>query len=300
MLDAHQLNIFLVAAETLNFTQAAETLHMSQPSVSQHIRALEQHFGEPLFIRKGRSLELSDAGRILIPLAKQFVQQSTCIDETMSSIQGQIQGEVNLGCSSGTAVYLLPGYVGQFQEEYPDVSLVCQTKAAHQLLEALNHGAIHFLLSQQLPDPHPCLSFRPITAEEITLIVPSGHPLFNRRTVPLEPLRQEQFVLPDRDSWLYHHLRGVLGEKGFQLDEVSFSATFDNLEAVVLAVSQGLGIGFCPRVLSTKTKQLAALSIEGLRMEEEIYLGRNIKLPSTSARDAFWSFMTHRLQQPDR
>ena len=54
MLDAHQLNIFLVAAETLNFTQAAERLHMSQPSVSQHIRALEKHFDEVLFIRQGR------------------------------------------------------------------------------------------------------------------------------------------------------------------------------------------------------------------------------------------------------
>ena len=100
MLDAHQLNIFLVAAETLNFTLAAERLHMSQPSVSQHIKSLEKHFDEALFIRQGRSLILSDAGRILIPLARLFVTQSTRINETMSSLKGHIKGRIRIGCNA--------------------------------------------------------------------------------------------------------------------------------------------------------------------------------------------------------
>ena len=70
MLDIHQLNIFVVAAETLNFTQAAQQLHMTQPSVSQHIQALERHFDIELFIRNGRNLELTDAGMALLPMAR--------------------------------------------------------------------------------------------------------------------------------------------------------------------------------------------------------------------------------------
>ena len=49
MLNAHQLNVFVTAAETLNFTQAASLLQMTQPSVSQHIQALEEDFGFDLF-----------------------------------------------------------------------------------------------------------------------------------------------------------------------------------------------------------------------------------------------------------
>jgi hypothetical protein len=49
MLDVHQLNVFLAAAESLSFTQAAQQLHMTQPSVSQHIQALERHFDMQLF-----------------------------------------------------------------------------------------------------------------------------------------------------------------------------------------------------------------------------------------------------------
>ena len=92
MLDAHQLNVFLTAAETLNFTQAAQRLHMSQPSVSQHIHALEKRFRAKLFSRSGRSLQLTDEGTTLVPLARELVKQSILIEETMDSMKGDVIG----------------------------------------------------------------------------------------------------------------------------------------------------------------------------------------------------------------
>ena len=88
MLDVHQLNVFLMAAETLSFTQAAQQLHMTQPSVSQHIQGLEHHFDTQLFFRNGRNLELTDAGMALLPLTKEAVMLSQRIDETMASLKG--------------------------------------------------------------------------------------------------------------------------------------------------------------------------------------------------------------------
>ena len=88
VLDAHQINVFLTAAKTLNFTAAARQLHMTQPSVSQHIQALEQHFRTTLFVRKGRRMVLTDAGEALVPLARRMVDWSVRIDETMEARQG--------------------------------------------------------------------------------------------------------------------------------------------------------------------------------------------------------------------
>lgn len=88
MLDAHQLNVFLTAARTLNFTAAARQLHMTQPSVSQHIQALEQHFDLQLFIRSGRHLRLTDAGEALLPMAQEMVSISQSIDNKMESLKG--------------------------------------------------------------------------------------------------------------------------------------------------------------------------------------------------------------------
>jgi len=76
MLDAHQINVFLVATDTLNFTEAGKRLHLSQSSVSQHIQALEHQFNTDLFIRSGRNVQLTDAGMTLI--RKVCASSNTC------------------------------------------------------------------------------------------------------------------------------------------------------------------------------------------------------------------------------
>ena len=68
MLDTHRLRVFLIAAETLNFSVAAKRLNMTQPSVSQHIQALEQQFGTELFIRSSRRLAFVGASRTILAL----------------------------------------------------------------------------------------------------------------------------------------------------------------------------------------------------------------------------------------
>lgn len=60
---------FITLARCLNFTQAAEELHMTQPALSKHIAALEREFGAELFIRDRRTVQLSEAGRILFGLS---------------------------------------------------------------------------------------------------------------------------------------------------------------------------------------------------------------------------------------
>jgi DNA-binding transcriptional LysR family regulator len=108
MLDVHQLNVFLVAAEALSFTQAAKRLHMTQPSVSQHIQSLESLFGMQLFIRSGRNLILTDGGLALVPLAREAVALSQRIEETMESLKGQIHGHLVIGCSTTPGKYIFP------------------------------------------------------------------------------------------------------------------------------------------------------------------------------------------------
>ena len=119
MLDAHQLNVFVTAAKTLNFTAAARQLHMTQPSVSQHVQSLEQHFGVALFIRSGRNLRLSDAGLALLPMAQRMVSSSLHIEEMMESLKGEVHGHLLVGCSTTIGKYVLPFMLAAFMRQYP-------------------------------------------------------------------------------------------------------------------------------------------------------------------------------------
>jgi DNA-binding transcriptional LysR family regulator len=71
MLDLYELQVFLAAAETENFSEAGRRLQLSQPAVSMQIRSLETHLGMDLFHRAGRHIALTEAGQALVPLARE-------------------------------------------------------------------------------------------------------------------------------------------------------------------------------------------------------------------------------------
>ena len=73
MLNMHELNVFVEAALTENFSLAAHRLYLSQPAVSLQVRNLEKQLGVELFRRHGRNVVLSDAGKVLLPMAQQLL-----------------------------------------------------------------------------------------------------------------------------------------------------------------------------------------------------------------------------------
>jgi DNA-binding transcriptional LysR family regulator len=291
MLDAHQLNIFLIAAETLNFTQAAQRLHMSQPSVSQHIHSLEKHFGTKLFIRQGRSITLSDAGRTLVPLARKFVKQSTAIDETMSSLHGRIQGQIVMGCNADIGKYILPSYLKRFHDAYPDITLSCQTKRCPTPNESLRDGSIHFLLTDYAGDLDPHIQIKTMAEEEILLITPPDHPWGDKEYIEIEDLYQGKFILHEEESDLYQTINTALSAKGVKLSQLDSFLHLRHTETIILSVEKGLGLGFAPQSIATLMGNVHTLPIRDAEIRQAIYIARDGNQPTTASRQAFWEFM---------
>jgi DNA-binding transcriptional ArsR family regulator len=86
MVDLNRIESFLHAAESLNFSEAARTLHLTQPTVSHHIKNLEQELGVELFKRQDGTIKLTEAGRLLVPWARRMMQNSIEMQEMMDSI----------------------------------------------------------------------------------------------------------------------------------------------------------------------------------------------------------------------
>jgi len=292
MLDAHQLNIFMVAAETLNFTQAAERLHMSQPSVSQHIRALEKHFDEVLFIRQGRSLILSDAGRVLIPMAEQFVKQSTRINEAMSSLKGHIKGLINIRCNALTGRYTLPEFFTQFHGIYPEVTISCRTDGCGYPLETLRNGDMHFLFTNQESIIEPCFQSQLLLTDEIMLIAPKSHPWAKRDFIEVEELLEEKYILPAVYTTTHMKVNKALAAKNLSLLQLDSFLTLDNAEAIALSVNKGLGLSFSSTTIASAISETVSVPIKDIKIKQGLYIVRDKTQLTTAARDAFWEFLT--------
>jgi DNA-binding transcriptional LysR family regulator len=293
MLDIHQLNVFLAAAESLNFTQAAQRMHMTQPSISQHIQALERRFGAELFIRNGRSLELTDAGLALMPLAREAVSLSVRIDETLASLKGDVIGHLKVGCSTTPGKYILPQLLARFHNRYPKVRVTCQVSSQDQALEMLTLGEVHFALTSLSSEIWPDLDFHRFLCDRVTLIAPLDHPWAQLGVIETDQLFQGQFIVREETSGTYIAARDALAAVGVSIKNLNTLLTLGNSEAIALAVQEGLGVGFISDMVVDRLGEgrVARIKINGVEISRQIHLGRHIRRPATVAQNAFWAFI---------
>jgi DNA-binding transcriptional LysR family regulator len=284
----------LVAAETLNFTQAGQRLHMTQPSISQHIQSLEAHFEMQLFARNGRTLELTEAGLALLPMAKQAVELSQHIDESMESLKGKICGHLLVGCSTTPGKYILPQILARFHRDFPDVRVTCQVSPQTEALRLVAEGDVHFALFSMHRETYADVEARPYMCDPIALITPLDHPWAQRGEIEAEELIEGNFIMRESTSGTFNAVREALAQLGVNIGDFHTIITLGNAEAIALAVQEGIGVGFISRMVIDRlcSQGVAIVRVRDLDICREIYIGRNIRRPASSAQAAFWNFLT--------
>ncbi len=293
MLNVHQLNVFVTAAETLNFTRTARRLHLTQSSVSQHIKALEGQLEVNLFLRKGRKLEITDEGEVLLPLARDVIEGSIRAAERMKLIKREIHGHLIVGCNTAPGKYVLPLLLAKFNEEYPLVRFTCQVLPQDQALAKLAEGDIHFIFTDVGEMRHGPAEFQLYLHEPLVLIVPDEHPWIEREEIEPEDLYEGRFIMREPGSGTYVNVKRALGELGIDADKLNVYMEMGTSEALALAVQQGLGVGFISKMILHKIcrDSVRTVKVRGLDIIQNIYFGRQTVQPASSAQVAFWDFI---------
>jgi len=293
MLNVHQLNVFVIAAETLNFTQTAKRLHLTQSSVSQHIKSLENQLGVALFERKGRSLEITDAGIVLLPMAREIVDDSIRAAEQMELLKNEIHGHLIVGCNTAPGKYILPTLLAKFHQQYPLVRIACQVLPARQVQEGMSEGVIHFTLCNFADPSTDRAEYLLYLEEPIELIAPLNHPWAARGEIEPGELFGGQFISRERTSGTFQNVAKGLQKVGIEIEKLDAFLEMGTSEALALAVEQGLGVGFVSKMILETICQgrVAVVKVRGLEILQPIYLGRQTAFPATSAQAAFWDFV---------
>jgi DNA-binding transcriptional LysR family regulator len=290
MLDAHKMRVFLLVSDTLSFTETARRLHMSQPSVSQHIQSLEKMFETPLFIRKGRNIELTDDGKALKPLAREFVNLSTQIQETMNSLKGEIHGHLVVGCSTTPGKYVLPPLLAGFHKMYPRVQVTCQVTGEGESIKALCDGDTQVALTSSLHHlKYKHAEFHRFMSEPIVLIVPKDHQWAERGEIEASELLEESYIMREPSSGTYQSVEQALSRAGLYISELSTLLVLGNSEAIALAVEENLGVGFVSKMVvkNMGLERVAIVKVRGFEFSQEIYIGFQRRHPSSATQIAF-------------
>jgi DNA-binding transcriptional LysR family regulator len=293
VLNPDSLQVFVVAAETENFSLTAQRLHMSQPAVSQHISALEKRLGVLLFERRGRRIKLSATGKTLLPLVQDLLRAHKRVEEVALALSGEVVGHLVIGCSTTSGKYVLPWLLARYRERHPLVRGTIRVGLRPQVIDWLLSGEVDLGITServQRSGLHYCRFFE----DEIVLVVPTGHPWAQRESVhPLE-LYEERFIMREPTSGTHMALVEGLDQVGVDVDRLETVLVVGNSEAILLAVEEGIGLGFVPRVAAKRCTALGRVKIvplEGLSMTRWLYIAYNLALPQTPAQRAFWEFM---------
>ena len=293
MFSLNEMEVFLTAAELGNFSQAARRMHISQPAVSQAIGSLEKHFGIDLFQRQGRSVRLTEAGQALRPMAQELLSSVRRLDETMASLQGQVIGEIDIGCSTTSGKYLLPGLIARFRDRFPQVRINVLVTSRQSVIDRLLAGRVSLGVSSKQVE-HRDLEYQDFFTDEVILIAPANHPWASYRLIYPDDLLDEPIILREEGAGTLDVLYQGLLEHDISPDMLNVAMMLGNAEAIEMAVEEGIGIAFISRLAAARGLELGRIvevEVEGMPLRRRISLARNRRLPATRAQAEFWEFV---------
>jgi DNA-binding transcriptional LysR family regulator len=240
-----QLTYFLAAADHGSFSAAADTLSMAQPSLSEQVRRLEAELGVPLFVRAGRRLELTEAGRRLRPHAERTLAESQAAAESVREVRDLTGGTVAFGTFGSAHYYLLGGLVQDFRTRHPQVRVRVIGQNSAEVADAVRDGTLEAGLVA-IPVDDRGLDVRPAFEEELLYI--SAAPERLRAPVTIERLAEAPLILYDARWAAQDPLRRQLRELGQragvaiepQIEVEYMTAAFD-------LAARGLGDTLGPR-----------------------------------------------------
>jgi DNA-binding transcriptional LysR family regulator len=207
-MNLRQLACFVAIVEEGSFTRAARRVGITQPSLSQHVRSLEEELGGAVLERLPRGVALNPAGRTLLPEARAALRAVERGRRGARAALALESGDLEIATVLSMAVGLLPRYIRLWHERHPDVGIRLQEFRHRSLLEdAVEQGVADFAIG-----PLPLRAWEgpleQVSWEEFVVVAPPGDPLASRRRVRLEELAEREWVLYHAD----HGLAGILEE----------------------------------------------------------------------------------------
>jgi DNA-binding transcriptional LysR family regulator len=291
--DLRQLEIFVKVAELGSFSRAAEALFLTQPTVSEHIRSLEDELGVRLLDRLGRGAAVTKGGALLLGHAQRMLALARETRQAMESFQGRMSGDLLVGASTIPGEYILPALIGRFKEKFPDIAITLLIGDSQAATEWVAEGRAEIAVVGARW-AHRGVEFRELMPDDIVLIVGSTHPWHGRKQVTLDELRREPLLMRERGSGTRGALESALQEADADLATFRVVGEMGSTQAIKQAVKAGVGVSLLSRRAvedECRAGSVWCLRVKDLKVTRAFYLATHRERSRSPLAEAFRAFV---------
>lgn len=295
-MDIRRLEVFCKVVELRSFSRAAEASLLSQPTVSEHIRILEETFGERLLDRLGREALPTPAGTILYDYARRILHLRDEAVQALERFRGKLAGTLVLGASTIPGAYLLPPRIEAFHARHPDCRIVLRISGTARIAREILEGQLELGLVGARPK-EGALEAQEMFGDELLLAVWPGHPWEGRSSVSPEELTGPPFILREAGSGTREATEQAMRQAGIDPARLSLVAEMGSNEAVRECVKGRLGISFLSSLALAEDLRrgaLVAVPVEGMRIGRSFFLVRRRNRELTPLAQAFFQNLGER------
>jgi DNA-binding transcriptional LysR family regulator len=241
-LSLSKLQSFVAVANARQFRRAAEMLGVSQPTLSAHVRDLEEQLGVALLRRTTRSVMLTTEGEHFLERVQDVLGG---LEDALSEIRDSAQlerGRLTIAATPSAAATLLPHPIAAFHSRYPKIRVHVTEDQSSRVLRRVETGEADFGVGP-LPEGRGEFAFTILCRDRFVAVVPKDHPLAKRSRLRIEQLVEYPLLTTAPESSIRARLAATLEARGtpFRTDH-----SLVQHQTVVAMVAAGLGVAFLP------------------------------------------------------
>lgn len=273
-MDLWQLHIFYKVVDLKSFSRAGRAVHLSQPTVSSHIKDLEDHFDCRLIDRLAKEALPTKAGRLLYRYAKRMIVLRDEVESAMAEFKGKIKGSLDLGGSTIPGAFVLPAIIGTFTTRFPEVNVSLTIADTQQIIDAILSGDLELAVVGAAASNANIVQTR-LVDDEMCLVVPAGHRWAGKKRITAQQLFSEPFIIREHGSGTLKSIQNSFSDAGLNINDLKIVARIGSTEAIRQGVKSRIGVTILSAIAVTEdvaAGKLKTLSIDGLNLKRSFFL----------------------------
>jgi DNA-binding transcriptional LysR family regulator len=268
-MDLSQLTMLLAVTDSGGYTQAGKVLNISHSAIHRQVKLLEEEVQQRAFVRVGRRVQPTDAGRILVNLARKIQNDILEAERQIAETAQELSGQLRIGTGSSILVSFLPPVLQRYREEFPRVEVFVMTGTADAVIDDILNGKLDFGIvfnPSDTPQRTQGARHEILYKEEFFWAVGLRHPLARRRHVTLRDVAQYPLIMLPRTSHIRRTCERIFETAGL---EPRIAMELENEEAIEKFVEIDIGIALRSRHRAPNDK-IHSLVTRGLRIYCEV------------------------------